>query len=353
MTLEAWGWGPEWEERRAGQPWAAASVARVSGQDRGQWTVQTADGPRIARAAVSTTLDPYPTVGDWVAWEAGPTAPDPLSLVAVLPRRSTFSRASAGDGRTEQALATNIDDVWVLHGLDVPLNPRRLERYLTLAWASGGQPAVVLTKADLTADPEAARRDAEGVALGVPVRLVSAQDHVSMASLRETLAPGRTVVLLGPSGVGKSTLLNALAGAELAQTGAVREGDRKGRHTTTRRQLFQLEGGALVIDTPGLRELRVWTLDEGLELAFPDIDELAGSCRFSDCRHDREPGCAVLEALTAGTLAEERLASFRKLQAEALHEGRKSDHRARKAAVSEHKTALKTLAHHPKRLGGA
>jgi len=351
--LEPWGWDPAWEAQRAALARPDAVIARVVGQDRGRWAVQTVHGARTARPAPSTTLDPYPTVGDWVACEPVPPETDPLSVLSVLPRRAAFSRASAGDGRAEQALASNVDDVWVVHGLDAPLNPRRLERYLAFAWESGAQPALVLTKADLATDLEAALAVAADVAFGVTVHRVSALDEASISSLRGTLAPGRTVVLLGPSGAGKSTLLNALAGSELAKTAAVRDGDRKGRHTTTRRELFPIEGGALVIDTPGVRELRVWALDEGLERAFPDIDELASGCRFRDCRHHQEPGCAVLAAVAAGELAEERLASFRKLQAEAAHVARKSDYHARKAAISEHKTAMKTMAHHHKRRGGA
>lgn len=349
-ALAAWGWDVQWQSRLE-ELGSAAQAARVVGQDRAQWSLQTAHGPRTARAGGS--LEPYPTVGDWVVWGPGASPSDPVTLTSVLPRRSVFSRGSAEDGRAEQALAANVDDVWVLHGLDAPLNPRRLERYLALAWESGGQPAVVLTKADLAADASEALADAQSVAPGVPIREVSVRDDASVDALRETLGPGRTVVLLGPSGAGKSTLLNALAGRELAATGEVREGDRKGRHTTTRRELFQIEGGALVIDTPGVRALRVWALDEGLDQAFPDVLELSASCRFRDCRHDREPGCAVLAAVEQGALAEERLANYRKLQAEAAHEARKNDPRARKAAISDHKTALKTLTQHPKRRGGA
>jgi ribosome biogenesis GTPase len=274
---------------------------------------------------------------------------DPWSLLAVLPRRSAFSRGAAYDGATEQVLAANVDTVWIVHGLDAPLNPRRLERYLAVAWESGAIPEVVLTKADLAGDLESDVAGVRSIAPGVEIRVVSAEDAARLSALRETLRAGRTVALLGPSGVGKSTLINQLAQAELAETGAVRETDRKGRHTTTRRHLFQLPGGALLMDTPGLRELRVWELEEGLAHAFPEIDELASQCRFRDCRHQSEPGCAVLAAIEHGTLDPERLASYRKLQAEAAWQERKHDALARAAFESQTKAMLKTLyKHHPK-----
>lgn len=351
MRLEAWGWNADWETVLLTAAPAGGAAARVLGQDRGQWTVGTTEGPRTARATSAARLEPYPTVGDWVVVTPGPTRGDPLSLVAVLPRRTVFSRGSAADGRAEQALAANVDEVWIVHGLDSALNARRLERYLALAWQSGAQPAIVLTKADLAAEPEAVRAEARTLAFGAPVHLASAEDADHLEALRSALAPGRTVALLGPSGAGKSTLINALAGAILARTGDVRARDHKGRHTTTRRELFQLPGGGLVIDTPGLRALRLWEVDEGLERAFPDVEEIAADCRFRDCRHDAEPGCAVLEAVAAGALDRGRLESYRKLQAEAAHETRRADPLARRAAVAAHKTALKTLKHHIKRRG--
>jgi ribosome biogenesis GTPase len=273
---------------------------------------------------------------------------DPWSILAVFPRRTVVSRGAAGSGSGEQVLAANVDKVWIVHGLDLPLNPRRLERYLALVWDSGATPEIILSKRDLAKDLEATLREARVTAMGASVRSVGSDDPDSIRDLRDSLAPGSTVSLLGPSGVGKSTLVNLLAEETLAGTGEVRAGDHKGRHTTVRRQLFRIPGGALLLDTPGMRELRIGVVEEGLKEAFSDIAELASNCRFRDCRHEGEPGCAVQAAIEVGGLDSGRLASFRKLQAEAAHEARKADPLARAAALSDWKTSMKTLKYHPK-----
>ena len=351
MTLESWGWDGQWAQEAEQEGVDPSSVARVVGQDRASWSVQTESGPQTARIPSASGFHPPPVVGDWVLVEAGPTPTDPWSIRSVLPRSSLISRGAAGTGGGEQILASNVDKVWIVHGLDLPFNSRRLERYLAVVWESGATPEIILTKGDLAADLEATVAQVQKVAMGTPIRTVSSEDSEGIRDLRGTLAPGRTVSLLGPSGVGKSTLVNLLAETTLAATAEVRSGDRKGRHTTTRRELFRIPGGALLLDTPGMREFRIGVLDEGLKHAFADIEDLSQGCRFRDCQHRGEPGCAVLEAVEQGALDPGRLSSFRKLQAEAAHEQRKADPLARAAALSDWKTTMKSMKHHPKHKG--
>jgi ribosome biogenesis GTPase len=310
--------------------------------------VQLASGATTARIASASFPGPYPLTGDWVLVEPGPAPHDPVSIVGVLPRRTALSRGAAGTSGVEQVLAPNVDVVWIVESLDGPPNLRRLERFLAVVWESGATPEIVLTKADLCEDSAHVIADVDAVAMGVMVHAVSVHDLDMLRALRARLKPGSTVALLGPSGVGKSTLINALADELLAATGSVRERDGKGRHTTTGRELYPIPGGGVLLDTPGLRELRLWELGEGLLQTFPDIAELAAGCRFGDCQHEAEPGCAVLAAVASGALSGDRLASFRKLCAEAAYAERRSDPLARASAVAAHKTALKTLKFHPK-----
>lgn len=328
-----------WDDRLSAQlePHLAAGLVpgRITVQHRGAWDVETElgelrcelPGRAFHEAAGGADL---PAVGDWVAVEPRP-AERAGTIRAVLPRRTKISRLAAHDEASEvtreQVLATNVDVVFIVTSLNEDLNLRRLERYTTLAWESGAAPVILLTKADLHPDPAAAIAEVETVALGVPVVALSSLTGAGLDAVRAHLRPGTTAVLLGSSGVGKSTLINTLLGQERLETKEIRE-DGRGRHTTTRRELIVLPGGGVVIDTPGIRELRLWESDEGLDEAFEDIAELAARCRFSDCAHESEPGCAVREALASGSLAPERWESYRKLERELQHLDRRLDKRA-------------------------
>jgi ribosome biogenesis GTPase len=287
----------------------------------------------------------FPAVGDWVAVRP-PTGEGRGLVHAVLPRRSRFSRKVSGHRTEEQVVAANVDSLFLVSGLDGDFNPRRIERYMTAAWDSGARPVVILNKLDRCADPERCLLEAQAVSMGVPVHRVSALTGEGCEALRGYLRPGETVGLLGSSGVGKSTLINRLLGREAQRTGGVREHDDKGRHTTTHRELLAAPGGGLVIDTPGLREVQLWDADQGIESTFPDVEELAESCRFGDCRHQGEPGCAVEEAVAGGSLAPERLESYRKLQRE-LHQVQvRQDEITRLREKQKSKVAQRALREH-------
>jgi ribosome biogenesis GTPase len=324
-VLEALGWDAAWAFELEQLEEDNLIPARVAAQHRGSYVVWSDKGEVRARAAGRLFYEHevgggVPAVGDWAA-----LAP-PATITAVLPRRTAFIRKQAGDGSTEQVLAANVDAAFLLAGLDDDFSLRRLERYIATAWESGAEPIVVLTKTDLCADVPAAVAAVESVAITVPVYPVSNVTGEGVDQLGEHLRPGRTVVLLGSSGVGKSTLLNRLAGTELMRTAEV-AADGTGRHTTTHRELVRLSSGALVIDTPGLRELQFWEGDLGA--AFEDIEALARHCRFRDCAHMREPDCAVLAAVDDGRLELDRLRSWRKLQRELESIAARTDARLR------------------------
>lgn len=261
----------------------------------------------------------FPTVGDFVLVDYNDSGDS--RIVRTLPRTSVFERPDPSYGRQRpQAVAANFDHVFIVLALNRDFNDKKLARYLTLSWQSSAQPVIVLTKLDLH-EPgwEKMIAAAEEAAFGAPVCAVSSLTGEGLEALEEFLQSGKTAALLGSSGAGKSSLVNALARQKLMETGAVREEDARGRHTTTHRQMLRLPSGALVIDTPGMRELGMWDVTEGLGDAFGDISVLAGHCRFSDCRHEKEPGCAVRAAIKAGELPEERLIQYRKLKKEARY----------------------------------
>ncbi len=301
--------------------------ARVVREERGSLLVVTESGPRAAevagrlRHAAATRLE-FPAVGDWVAVRL-PTGEGPATVAAVLPRRSRIVRRAAGPATRPQVLAANVDALLAVMGLDLDFNGRRLERYVALAREAGAAPVVVLTKADACADVASRVAEAEAAAPGVPVAALSARAGTGLEALAPLLAPGRTLALLGMSGAGTSTLVNRLLGEDRQGVRAVRDSDGRGRHATTRRDLFLLPGGALLVDTPGMRELGLWAgPGDG---AFPDVAALASACRYRDCSHGSEPGCAVREAAADGRLDPGRLASFEKLRREEDFLARRQD----------------------------
>jgi ribosome biogenesis GTPase len=332
-SLERLGWSPWFAERF--DPFARQGLvpARVAVSHSHLCRVLTPEGERDAalsgrlRHAARSVLD-LPVTGDWVALAQRP-AGERDSVRGLVPRQSAFVRAASGPGGGQQVLAANVDVALLLTGLDHDFSTRRLERYLALAWESGASPVVVLTKADLCEDVGSRRSRIEEVAVGVPVLVVSAVAGTGVASIESLLAPGRTLALLGSSGVGKSTLVNRLLGRAQQKTRAVREDDSRGRHTTTHRELVPLPGGALLIDTPGLREVGL-AAGSGAEVAgFEDVLRLAAGCAFRDCRHEAEPRCAVREAVEAGRLPAERLASWQQLGREQRYADRRGDQRLR------------------------
>lgn len=324
--LETYGWSERLQRDFASHAAQGLEPGRVVAQHRGQWRLVTDAGETRAEISGRLARDAgpggYPVTGDWVAASPSP-ADGPALIEHVLPRRTAFTRRSP-EG-VVQVVAANADIAFLVAPLEADLNLRRLERYLTQAWASGAAPIVLLTKADLITDLDAAVERAERVAAGAPVIALSAVSGVGLDEVRGHLAPGMTAVMVGASGAGKSTLANVLLGEARMATGEVRADDGRGRHTTSHRELILLPGGALLLDTPGMRELALNDAEEGVAAAFDDIEALAAMCKFSDCGHGNEPGCAVRTALEAGDLDEGRWRSFQKLTRELNHLARRED----------------------------
>ena len=320
MRLEDVGWDDFFA--KGFEPYAALGYepGRVFLQHHRLYELYTASGETQAGVAGrlfhrASGAEDLPAVGDWVAFSRKEDEGKAV-IREVLPRRSKFSRKTAGRETGEQVVAANVDTVFLVTGLDNDYNPRRLERYLVMAWESGARPVVVLNKSDLVADAEEKRREVEAVAPDVPVVLLSARRGEGLEQLEGFVGRGQTVALMGSSGVGKSTIVNALLGGDVQRTQDVRGHDSRGKHTTTHRELFVAPSGALVMDTPGMRELQVLVSERGLRETFDDVREIALGCRFGDCQHEAEPDCAVREALAAGTLDPERFESYRKLRGE-------------------------------------
>lgn len=316
MNLNEFGLVPE----MGGRP---GIPARIVAQHKERYELVCQYGHAFARLKTKeyyAGTELFPTVGDYVALQYIENGDS--QILATLPRRSCFYRREPGPIPRDQAVAANFDWVLLLQSMNQNFNPARLERYLALAWQSGATPVILLTKADLAEDPADYLRRAAQAAPGVELHAVSARRGLGLDGLSPYLQPGKTLVFLGSSGVGKSSLVNALAGEEIMTVSGIREADGRGRHTTTHRQLIRLPGGALIIDTPGMRELGMAEAAEGLSETFSDVEQYLGRCRFRDCRHEKEPGCAVKAAISAGNLDPARWERYRKLREESERHGR-------------------------------
>jgi len=334
-NLETLGWQETFAKHFETYAPQGYTVGRVALEHKHIYRVYTENGDMLAEVAGkmrfnATGREDYPAVGDWVVISERPGEGKAI-IHAVLPRKSKFSRKAAGNTTEEQIVASNVDTIFLVNALNKDFNVRRIERYLILAWESGANPVVILSKADLCDDIAEKVAEVEAVAFGVPIHVISSETEHGIEELEPYLQNGQTIALMGSSGVGKSTLVNRLFGHEILVTSGIREGDDKGKHTTTHRELCVRPQGGLLIDTPGMRELQLWTADEGFQDSFQDIESLAEQCRFRDCQHQKEPGCAVRQALQDGTLDQGRYQNYSKMQRELAFLARKEDKRAQLA----------------------
>ena len=348
-SLAAMGWDRRLDALFAEHAARGLLPARVLSEQRGSYHVAGPTGELTATITGRfrndvTSAEDYPAVGDWLA--LAPAAGSQALVQAVLPRRSRFARPARGDIPGAQVVAANVDMVFVVAALDHDFNLRRLERYMALAWSSGAEPVILLNKADVCPDVVEKVAEVHSVAPGVPVYALSAREGVGLEAVEHLLEGGRTVCLLGSSGVGKSTIVNALLGWERQDTGEVRADDQRGRHTTTSRELLVTPSGALLIDSPGMRSVGMWDAEEGLDATFADIEELAAGCRFSDCGHGDEPACAVQAAIGSGELSEARLRSRQKLARESAALARRVDPEARANSKRKWKQIHKSVRNH-------
>ncbi len=351
--LAALGWTPAEEAAFAGHAARGLVPGRVTLEHTHLYRVCTADAEWLARVAgrlrhAAVARRDFPAVGDWVALDP-PPAGGRATIRAVLPRRSAFRRKVAGSRTDEQVVAANIDTVFLVMGLDADFNLRRLERYVLLARDSGASAVVVLNKVDVCGEVAARVAEVAAIAQASPVLAVSGRTGAGLDALRASVAPRRTVAFLGSSGVGKSTIINRLVGSDLLPTREIRAADGRGRHASANRQLVVLPNGGLVIDTPGMRELQLWEVGGVFAGTFDDIEALAPGCRFRDCRHREEPGCAVRAAVDGGRLSAGRLENYRKLDEERRHLAEKQDEQARLARKRRDKAIHRAARQHKPR----
>ncbi|MDJ0732936.1 MAG: ribosome small subunit-dependent GTPase A [Nostocaceae cyanobacterium] len=352
MNLDYLGWSDFFASSFAPYRLQGFTVGRVAIEHRHTYIIYSEQGELSAKITgklrhSAAGRQDFPTVGDWVVI-SNLDKEGSASIQAILPRKSKFSRKIAGNTTEEQIVAANIDTVFLVSGLDGDFNPRRIERYLILAWESGANPVILLNKADLCNCVEECITQVEAFALGVPIIVLSAAHNQGLAALRSYLQPGKTVALLGSSGVGKSTITNQLKGKAVQVVQPVRQGDDRGRHTTNHRELILLPNGALIMDTPGMREIQIWGGDQGLQETFADIETLGQQCRFRDCQHINEPGCAVQQALETQMLDYSRFLSYQKLQKELEYLNRKQEQRVYVDTKKRWKKITKAMRNHRK-----
>ncbi|MCM3704889.1 ribosome small subunit-dependent GTPase A [Cytobacillus firmus] len=331
MTINRLGFDHFFKEAFSAYDEKEYQMGRVALEHKRMYRIWTDKGEMLCEVSGKFSFDAssredFPAVGDWVVIKE--RADEKRGTIhAVLPRKSKFSRKAAGVNTEEQIVAANVDTIFLVNSLNEDLNLRRLERYLLLTWESGAAPVIVLTKADLCENPEKKLAEVETVAMGVPVISISVMEEKGIELLKPFLEPGETIALFGSSGVGKSTLTNYLLGADKQRVQEIRSDD-KGKHTTTHRELILLPDGAILIDNPGMRELQLWESESGLSESFTDIEQAAHDCRFRDCTHDNEPGCAVLRLIEEGSISAARLNSYKKLLKELAYLDRKQNKRA-------------------------
>ena len=329
MDLTTLGWDKFFATNFESYASGGYTVGRVALEHKNLFRVYTQQGDVLAEISgklrhEAVNRSDLPAVGDWVVIRSRSDT-DRVTIHAVLPRKTSFTRKIAGSRTEEQIVGTNIDTLFLLTSLNQDFSLRRIERYLVIAWESGANPIIILSKSDLYDQVADAMTEVQSIARGVPIHAISVVTGDGLQDIAQYFKPGQTVAMLGSSGVGKSTLINHLAGVDHLKVQTVREHDDRGRHTTTHRELILLPAGGLVLDTPGMRELQLWDGDESLPLVFDDIEALAGQCYFSDCLHQDEPRCAVREALVAGTVDTERYQSYGKLQKELKYLARRRD----------------------------